>query len=212
MNNLFVIEKPSVRIIKLAAVSLLGIFTALFLTWFMHILIESGDKRLDNTKRMVISDFIRLKRNEATHVKERLPQRPIQQQAPEMPSVNDNRMTNTDTINVTQINFAANLEFNSGALFGSSDGEYLPILKVAPIYPIRALQKEIEGYCVVTYSVTTSGQTKNIQVLEDECTSTLFHKPSIKAAEKFRYKPRVINGQAVEVNGIRNVFTYNIEG
>ena len=39
----------------------------------------------------------------------------------------------------------------------SGDGEYLPIVKVAPIYPRRAQTRGISGYCIVEYTVTTSG-------------------------------------------------------
>ncbi len=44
-----------------------------------------------------------------------------------------------------------------------------------------------------------------------QCTSSLFHRASIQAAMKFKYKPRVIDGQAVEVPGVQNKFTYEIE-
>ena len=39
----------------------------------------------------------------------------------------------------------------------ASDGEYLPIVKVAPIYPRRAQSRGVSGYCIVEYTVTTSG-------------------------------------------------------
>jgi len=39
----------------------------------------------------------------------------------------------------------------------------------------------------------------------------MFHRPSLQAALKFKYKPRVIDGQTVEVRGVRNKFTYLIE-
>jgi protein TonB len=48
-------------------------------------------------------------------------------------------------------------------------------------------------------------------VIEDQCTSSLFHRASVDAALKFKYKPRVIDGTAVEVPGVQNQFTYAIE-
>jgi len=33
----------------------------------------------------------------------------------------------------------------------------------------------------------------------------------MQAALKFKYKPRVVNGEAVEVPNVRNKFTYELE-
>jgi protein TonB len=91
------------------------------------------------------------------------------------------------------------------------EGDYLPIVKVAPIYPQRALSRGIEGYCVVQYTVTRQGTIRDPFVVESMCTSALFHRASVQASHKFKYKPRVIDGQAVEVPGVQNKFTYEIE-
>ena len=92
----------------------------------------------------------------------------------------------------------------------SGDGEYLPIVKVAPIYPNRALTRGIEGYCVVEYTVTQLGTVKDPKVVESQCSSSLFHSASVNAALKFKYKPRIMDGEAVEVPGVQNKFTYEI--
>ena len=34
---------------------------------------------------------------------------------------------------------------------------------------------------------------------------------SVKAALKFKYKPRVVDGEAIEVAGVQNKFTYTLE-
>ena len=99
---------------------------------------------------------------------------------------------------------------SGGFSLGVGEGDYLPIVKVAPIYPQRALSRGIEGFCVVEYTVTRQGTTRDPFVLESQCTSALFHRASLQAALKFKYKPRVIDGEAVEVPGVQNKFTYEI--
>ena len=59
-------------------------------------------------------------------------------------------------------------------------------------------------------TVTRNGTIKDPFVVEDQCTSSLYHRASINASLKFKYKPRVIDGQAVEVPGVQNKFTYEI--
>lgn len=86
--------------------------------------------------------------------------------------------------------------------------QYLPIAKEAPDYPQRALDRNIEGECTVAYTVTPQGQVRNPQVV-GQC-HPLFVKPSLAAAKRFRYQPRVVNGQAVAVANVKNTFTYKI--
>jgi len=90
----------------------------------------------------------------------------------------------------------------------TGDGEYLPIVKVAAKYPSRALSRGTEGYCVVAYTVTTTGETSDI--VEADCPQKVFLKASIKAASKFKYKPKVIDGQPIAVPGVRNRFIFEL--
>ena len=92
--------------------------------------------------------------------------------------------------------------------FGISDGEYLPIVKVAPVYPARALSRGLSGYVLVEFTVTTNGSVRDVFVVESS--STLFERAASEAALKFKYKPRVIDGTAVEVPGVRNRITFEI--
>ncbi len=92
----------------------------------------------------------------------------------------------------------------------SGDGEYLPIVKVAPIYPRRAQTRGITGYCIVEYTVTTSGAIRDPKTVDCQ-PSGVFDKASVKASLKFKYKPRVVDGEAIEVAGVQNKFTYELE-
>jgi protein TonB len=102
-----------------------------------------------------------------------------------------------------------NVEISSSGM-SSGDGEYLPIVKVAPIYPRRAQTRGISGYCIVEYTVTKSGSIRD-PVAVDCQPSGVFDRASVKAATKFKYKPRVVDGEAIEVAGVQNKFTYELE-
>jgi protein TonB len=96
-----------------------------------------------------------------------------------------------------------------GLGFGQSDGEYLPIVKVQPIYPQRAAARGTEGYVIVQYTVTTTGDTKDVEVIES--TSSLFDRAAIESAMKYKYKPRVIDGTPVEVTGVTTKIIFELE-
>lgn len=87
--------------------------------------------------------------------------------------------------------------------------QYLPLSKQAPDYPQRALDKNLEGDCSVEYTVNPQGKVENPKVL-DGC-HPLFIRPSLAAANTFRYQPRIIDGQAVAVPAVRNTFHYRIK-
>lgn len=87
--------------------------------------------------------------------------------------------------------------------------QYLPIAKQAPDYPDRAMDKGIEGDCTVSYRVNPQGRVEDPQVVGD-C-HPLFVRPSLSAAKRFRYQPRIEGGQAVAVEGVKNTFHYRLE-
>jgi protein TonB len=116
-------------------------------------------------------------------------------------------------MNVEVVNVAPQTQVDitlDGPTGVGGDGEYLPIVKVAPIYPRRAQSRGITGYCIVEYTVTTSGAIRDPRAVDCQ-PSGVFDAASVKAAEKFKYKPRVVDGQPIEVPGVQNKFTYELE-
>lgn len=192
-----------------------GTVITLGLLWVMPYMIKSVDQQVDESGSAHLVDFVRLRRDEIIHRRELKPSKPPPPQSPppqpstpQLESLNPN----AETIAIPAAPVETDIEMSGGGFsLGVGEGDYLPIVKVAPIYPQRALMRGIEGYCVVQYTVTRQGTIRDPLVIEDQCTDSLFHRPSLEAALKFKYKPRVIDGQAVEVRGVRNKFTYVIE-
>ncbi|WP_020210126.1 energy transducer TonB [Gilvimarinus chinensis] len=93
-------------------------------------------------------------------------------------------------------------------------GDYLPIVKVAPQYPRTALSRGIEGEVVVSFTVTATGATRDVVVLSaqtlDGSPTSVFNRAAIRAAEGFKYKPRIENGVAQEVHGVQNRFLFEL--
>lgn len=198
--------------LRLLATTLAGIVVAGFLTWFMFILIQFGEQQMDESSRVQMLDFVRIKREEQSARKEQRAERPKTTEAPPAPSTPDLSDSDSDlaAIAVSDIPAQADMTMNMGMGSGISEGEFLPIVKVAPVYPPSAANRGIEGTCMVQYTVTTTGATKDIRVVEDKCTYSGFRRPSIAAAARFKYKPRIINGEPVEVQRVRNVFIFTL--
>lgn len=177
----------------------------------MYQLIYSDEIKKPEGDSIKIADITMPDVKIETNVKEQKPEKPDEPEEPppplEQPDLQDFEVDNA-------VNMAAtpkqSVQISSGLGLSASDGEYLPIVKVAAVYPRRAQTRGITGYCIVEYTVTTSGATRDPQPV-DCAPQGVFESASVKAAMKFKYKPRVIDGTAVEVAGVRNRFIYELE-
>ena len=209
-----VLDRDNLLAVRLVVGLVIGGLVTLTLFWIMQYLIETADRTLDESDRGALLDFVRVKRQEVVERRQNKPKKPPPPKAPppEPPTPKlDDMKPSADKVAISAAPVETEIDLSSGGFsLGVGEGDYLPIVKVAPIYPQRALSRGIEGECVVEFTVTTSGTTKDAFAVEDRCRS-VFKRASVEAALKFKYKPRVLDGKAVEVPGVRNKFTYELE-
>ncbi|HEX5055637.1 MAG TPA: TonB family protein [Gammaproteobacteria bacterium] len=74
----------------------------------------------------------------------------------------------------------------------------LPNVTVPIIYPQIALDQGIEGYVLLEFNVTKTGTLQNIKVI-DSTPPGYFEQEALRAASQFRYEPKIVNGEPVEV-------------
>ncbi|MFT4938382.1 MAG: protein TonB [Paraglaciecola sp.] len=198
---------------RITLATIAGIVVAGTLTLFMHVLIEFSQHELDESTKANILDFVRVKREESSQRKSSKPNRPETKQAPPAPptpqteqqSMSDSSLA----VAIPSASQSINVELG-GIDISTGDGEYLPIVKVAPAYPIKAAAEGVEGQCTVEYTVSETGATKDIKIVPGLC-PRIFIRASVDAAERFKYKPRVMNGEAIEVPNVKNRFDFTLE-
>jgi protein TonB len=78
-----------------------------------------------------------------------------------------------------------------------------------PIYPQEAASRGIEGYVTVEFVVDEQGNVGNVLVIDSS--HRLFEKSAIQAAQRSRFRPRVVDGVAVATSGIRKRFRFELE-
>lgn len=198
-------------ITRLLVGSLLAVVVTFALVLFMQKLIHKEYILLDETKSHKIADIHMGETEIETKLAERKPDKPEEpdEPPPPMPEMQlDDNIADAEGFNVAP-SLQGNDAFGKGPGLSATDGEYLPMVKVQPQYPRRALTRGVEGYCIVSYTVTKTGSTRD-PVAVDCQPKGMFERASIKAALKFKYKPRVENGQPIEVSGVKNKFTYKL--
>jgi protein TonB len=199
------------------SVALGGVIT-LGLLFLMYVLINNELVLPDASKETRIADIQMPKQEIETRFEEAKPDKPQEPEAPppDIPEPTfEGPNTNLAGLNMEIPRFEGQIAMNIGTGF-SGDGDYLPIVKVAPEYPNTASSRGIEGSCMVEFTVTTTGTTRDVRAIESDCITSegkptsVFNRASVRAAERFKYRPKVVDGVAVEVPGIRNRFTYEL--
>ena len=189
-----------------------GTLVTLSLLFIMHLLIEFGETALTSPRDRHTLEFVRIKRNENLNTEDLTPEKPPKppKVPPEIPPQDmDNIDPNAPTINIAPPTVAANVDIGGPGGMNIAEGDYLPIVRVAPIYPARALSRGIEGYVDMSFTVTATGTVKDPIVMFS--TSSLFERAATRAVLKFKYKLRVVDGQPVEVSGVKTRITFKIE-
>ena len=197
------------NITRMIVAALFAIPVALGLFAIMNSLIDTEFEQPDIKSRKV-ADIVRPDEEIEVNTKQEKPEKveDPEEPPPEMQPLEFDMDMDVDVVNTAPTSQVA-LEINSSGM-SSGDGEYLPIVKVAPIYPRRAQTRGITGYCIVEYTVTKTGSIRDPQPVDCQ-PSGVFESASVKASLKFKYKPRVVDGEAIEVAGVQNKFTYELE-
>ena len=190
-----------------------GVTFGLF--FVMHLLVTGdGEVNLDEGKRFRMIDVVQDIEDQPPQRMERQVEKPPEVETPppeiDTPQVD---VQGPDKLNLSigRANTGSGVNLGSIDLGPSSDGDYLPLVRVQPQYPRRANERGIEGYVIVELTVAADGSVppESIIVVEAD-PKGYFERAAVKAAQKFKYKPKVVNGKGQEVAGVRYKFTFDL--
>ena len=189
-----------------------GIVITFLLYWLMSALVAAGRNALTEAPAGRIVDFVRVPNPPQLRTEQPKPEKPPKpQKAPETPQLqNETVKPSGNTVNIGSLSVDSDLAVDAGASLSASDGEYLPIVKVAPFYPRRAQSRGIEGWVLLRFTVTETGSVIDPEVIDAEPPG-IFDNAAKKAVERFKYKPRVIDGRPQSVRGVEHLITFELE-
>lgn len=79
----------------------------------------------------------------------------------------------------------------------AAEGDIVPVVVIRPLYPREAALAGIEGWVKVEFTITETGAVEDPRVVEAE-PPRVFNREAIRAILKWKFKPRVVEGTAVE--------------
>lgn len=195
-----------------ALAATLGVFIG------MQWVIQSSDRLDVETSSRKIIDFVQVKTQQQLIKNERKkPEKPPEPQSSPMEQLVPDFQAgdiqiSTGQLDLGSVDLGSTIDIAGGVALGpvEDDAEYLPIAKIQPQYPPAAAKRGIEGYVVVEYTVTITGSTKDWKVV-DAKPANVFERAALGAAKRFKYNPKVVDGKAVEVSGVRNRFNFKLQ-
>lgn len=188
----------------------MALAVTLGLLLLMHVLIQADMKGPEDVKEYRVPDIVMPNREIETEFDVSKPEKPDEpdEAPPDIPEPEfDAPETGNDGISLRP-EFGGRPDISGPGGFG--DGDMIPLTVIQPTYPRRATQRGIEGYCTVEFTVSAGGSTKDAFIAD--CPDSIFERESLKAAQKIKYKPRVVDGQPVDVPGVQYRFLFQMEG
>jgi len=182
----------------------LAIVVTFGLFYLMQALILGKDMKLGEAGGTMI-DFVRLKKESELDLKKR--KMPEKQKPDEPPPPPDLRtaLSNKPTQEMGDMAFAIDVDVEvGGASFAiaASDTDIVPIVRVNPQYPLRASERGIEGWVEVIFTISKLGTVKDPRVLNSH-PSSIFDRAALKAIRKWKYNPKIEDGEPVERPGVK---------
>ena len=181
--------------------------------WFLARLIQSPTDMGEMAKATRI-EFTRMRKDTEVEKKReevRKAERERTAQVPVTPrmSLSTNTSVTSAPVQMVQPKIdASGVKMNLTA--GGSDRGVAPLVRVNPDYPRRALERGIEGWVHVRFTITAAGTVKDLVVVDAE-PNGVFDEAASKAVLRWRYNPRVESGVAVERVGEQTLIRFKLE-
>jgi protein TonB len=153
-----------------------------------------------------VVDFVRVRADEIVQTRERqVPKKPpppdkpppppqLQTQAPQQEV---RQVLDIETPDIS-VGFTGGPVVAAGWQAGNNvgDGDIIPIVRIEPTYPRDALMKGLEGWVRIGFTIMPDGSVADPQVLAAE-PRRVFDREAIRAILRWKFKPRIVDGQAV---------------
>ena len=185
--------------IALACVVTFGLF------WSMQALIGVSGELQEGSTGMRI-EFVRLKRDNTPEIKKREPpKREKPEQQPPPPEIDLAKNINPGDA-VGEIAPMADTQVELGKASnlsaGAGDRDIIPLVRVDPQYPPKALQRRIAGWVELEFTIGPAGTVQDAKVI-GSYPPNVFDRAALRAVRRWRYNAMIVDGKPVARPGVQ---------
>ena len=164
-------------------------------------------------------EFVRIRPDSHLETRSRkLPEKPKEpEKSPEKPKLKIASDTPTTTPQVKMDIPKMSMSIKSGGPVmtagggASEDSEVMPIVRIEPQYPRKAAMTGQQGWVLLKFDITPSGSVEGVEVLDSQ-PRRIFNSAAKRALQKWKYRPKVIDGKAVSQSGNKVKIEFKLEG
>ncbi len=188
---------------RLLLVAPVGILLAFLVFWVMQWMIQPELQNDQASDGVAMVDFIRAMKDSQSENKQRNVKEPPKPKIPPMMQAPALQKSAPQKIDISIPNLSSSLaSFKGDAMggmlagFGFGDSDVIPLVQVEPRYPPQAISRKIEGYVMVRLQISKLGSVEGVEVV-DAKPRGVFEREAIKAAWRYRFKPKLVDGKPV---------------
>jgi periplasmic protein TonB len=156
-------------------------------------------------------DFTRMVRESATE--SRREEKVEREPPPATPDVPQLSLANS-SVDANVVSLAPTID-TAGAMTGlnmsaGADRDVVPLVRINPDYPQRALSRGLEGWVQVQFTISETGAVID-PIVVDSSPKGIFDDAAIKAISRWRYNPKIEGAVAVQRVGVQTIIRFNLE-
>lgn len=194
---------------RLILASPIALAVTLALFSLMAWMVDNGGKSIP--KPTAALSFTMVMAEQEQDVQRRQRSVPEQPQVPQVPTQAPARSEQTAAMDVSSLNPLVDLNLSTAiegvAVNAPQFGEFsvnqqvMPLHRVEPNYPAKALQRGVEGYVTLRFNIDELGKTRDIEVV-DANPKRYFEREAMLALRNWKYQPKIVDGKAVLQTGL----------
>ncbi|ENM5762487.1 energy transducer TonB [Vibrio mimicus] len=194
---------------RLILASPIALAVTLALFSLMAWIVDNGGKSIPKPTSTL--SFTMVMAEQEQDVQRRQRSIPEQPQVPQVPTQAPARSEQTAAMDVSSFNPLVDLNLSTAiegvAVNAPQFGEFsvnqqvMPLHRVEPNYPAKALQRGVEGYVTLRFNIDELGKTRDIEVV-DSNPKRYFEREAMLALRNWKYQPKIVDGKAVVQTGL----------
>ncbi|KQA19912.1 energy transducer TonB [Vibrio metoecus] len=194
---------------RLILASPIALAVTLALFSLMAWMVDNGGKSIP--KPTAALSFTMVMAEQEQDVQRRQRSVPEQPQVPQVPTQAPARSEQTAAMDVSSLNPLVDLNLSTAiegvAVNAPQFGEFsvnqqvMPLHRVEPNYPAKALQRGVDGYVTLRFNIDELGKTRDIEVV-DANPKRYFEREAMLALRNWKYQPKIVDGKAVLQTGL----------
>ncbi len=175
---------------------------------FMAWMVDHGNQRAPKASEPLSFNMVMMEQENDVQRRQRsVPEQPELPEPPPESPVSKKQTTVTNTAKLSSVpSLGLDTAISGISINAPTFGDFgvnqqaMPLHRVEPQYPAKALRRGIEGYVVMSFTIDETGRPTNIEVVEAQ-PIRVFERDAMRALRNWKYQPKMLDGKAVTQPG-----------